>query len=113
MLLSFLAFTLFTTGCYKEDLPKGTPSCIKLKILKLKNLPTDGKKASIWRWEVGGETFYYVPALVKGAPSSLFDENCNLVCHPEEGALGSGSTKCPQFKEPVKEVQVWQDVKVK
>ena len=42
----------------------------------------------------------------------LYDDTCNLICHPDGGFSGIGDGSCPDI-EIKKETLVWQDDRTK
>ena len=92
----FLLVALFTS-CQDEDIPKGLPTCVKRKISRLKNEPKRNPPAKVWQYQYKGQTVYYIPPTCCDQMSQLYDENCNLICHPDGGLTGRGDGKCAEF----------------
>lgn len=100
---------LQTQTCKREDF-KDVPVCILEKIKQLKNEEVWNPPASVWQYEYKGQVVYYIPARCCDIPSSLYDANCNLICHPDGGFTGKGDGKCTDFADKrTKEKLIWKD----
>ena len=89
---------LTLAGCQKDKLPKGTPSCIETRVQQMKDQALQTPPMRVVEYEYNQATVYYIPA--SGACcdifSELWDSNCNLLCHPDEGLLPQNATdSCP------------------
>ena len=41
----------------------------------------------------------------------LYDSDCNIICAPDGGFIGTGDGKCPDFIEPIKKTLIWEDLR--
>ena len=65
--------------------------------------------AKVWRYNYGGRPVFYVPPYCCDAFGDLYDEDGELLCHPD-GGQGSGEGKCPDFlKARSRERLLWAD----
>ncbi len=105
----FLLLIIFVTACTKVDVPKDTPACIKRKIKKLSKEPVQNPPASVYSYNLDGETAYYFPPSCCDVPSDLYDSKCNLICHPDGGFTGGGSGDCQGFRFDSTATLIWKD----
>jgi hypothetical protein len=102
-------FVLFS-ACRNDEIPAGLPACVKEKISLLKSKPTQNPPASVWQYQYKGQTVYYLPPACCDQMGELYDENCNLICHPDGGITGRGDGKCEDFfSTRQNEELVWED----
>ncbi len=92
-----LAAIIGLVACEEIDVPRGTPSCIKSKIRDIQKEPVRNPPAAIWQCEYQGQTVYYIPSYCCDNYSELYDEHCNLICHPDGGITGTGDCACTDF----------------
>jgi hypothetical protein len=105
----FLLFTLFSS-CQNDDVPKGLPDCVKVKIDQLKSESSQNPPAKVWQYQYKGQTVYYLPPTCCDQMGELYDENCNLICYPDGGIAGRGDGKCEDFfSARQNEILVWED----
>ena len=103
---------IFAFGCKKDDIPKGTPDCIRKAIDAIKADYVAGPPAKVFSYSYKGKAVYYIPAKCCDIPSILLDENCKQICSPDGGLAGTGDGKCPDFfKERSKEKLIWEDTR--
>lgn len=101
ILLSCIHFS-----CEKINVPDGTPSCIKQKIRKMERDPDRYGGLDIHRVELDGDYYYVFPPsrYISDGMAEMYDEYCNLVCHPWGGFSGGGSGDCPDLTNKTFEV---------
>ena len=105
-LLMFLSFR----GCGEENLLKGTPECVKMKIDWITNQDVWNPPAKLYSYLYEGKTVYYIPGRCCDFPSQLLDTDCNEICAPDGGFSGGGDGKCPDFSSTrTDEKLVWED----
>ncbi len=105
-----LFFLLITGACTKESIPADTPACIKEKIEQMKKASVSNPPSSVWQYTFNNQTVYYIPPVCCDVFSNLYDDKCNLICHPDGGLSGMGDGKCPDFFEKRKnEKLIWRD----
>jgi hypothetical protein len=103
-------FALFTLGCNNEDIPKEVPNCIKAKIEDIKEQAVWNPPAKIYSYKYNNETVYYIPPRCCDIMSTLYDENCNIICYPDGGIAGNGDGLCPDFfTKRTGERLIWED----
>ena len=86
---------LFCAQCDSEELPEGTPECIRQKIdYMLRNWNPPGE---VYSYFYEGKKVYYITARCCDFYSELYDENCNFICAPGGGFGGGGDGKCRDF----------------
>ena len=108
--LLLIGFVLLQSQTCKKEEFKDVPTCIIEKIKQLQAEEVWNPPASVWQYEYNGQTVYYIPARCCDIPSSLYDANCNLICHPDGGFTGKGDGKCTDFAEKrTKEKLIWKD----
>ena len=86
------------------------PFCISAKIEALKNQPKGNPAYSVYQYRYNGHTVYYFPPQCCDQFSDLYDENCNLICHPDGGLIGTGDGNCRDFLTTrTNDVLIWKD----
>jgi hypothetical protein len=108
LILSF-CFILSLTCCEKENSDIYIPACIETKIEEIKMEEVRNPPAQVWKWEVDGQTYYYITSDCCDQYNYLYDEQCNVVCAPDGGISGMGDEKCPDFIEQIDKTLVWED----
>lgn len=93
--ITTIAVTL--SSCVQFELPKGTPDSIVSKINQLKNEAVRNPPAEVWQYDYKGETVFYIPPYCCDMFSELYDDNGNLICHPDGGFSGTGDGRCTDF----------------
>lgn len=64
----------------------------------------------IWSFLIGGDAVFYVSPTCCDIPSTLYDKDGNILCHPDGGITGSGDGRCPHFHERRSTgVLIWRD----
>jgi hypothetical protein len=85
-------------------------SCINDKIQSFKKEPKQNPPRSITQYSYKGSKVFYVPAPCCDQLSEVFDENCNLLGHPDGGFIGKGDGTLPDFAQEAKEEKlIWKD----
>jgi hypothetical protein len=90
-----LLILLLASACSRPEVPPGTPPCVRSLIRSLERRHIS-PPASVWRWEIEGESYYYVPPQCCDMPSELYDSDCNRICAPDGGITGQGDGRCPE-----------------
>lgn len=86
------------------------PTCVQILVEKFSKEKVQNPPRSIYSYTYKGKTVYYVTAPCCDFYSDLYDENCNLIGHPDGGFTGRGDMKMPDFeKEKSNEKLVWAD----
>jgi hypothetical protein len=105
-----VSVTVLICSCTKISVPYDTPSCVKNKIRKIQAKSVYNPPASVSLWEFEGKKYYYFTSDCCDQMTELFDEDCDLVCHPDGGLTGKGDGKCPDFSTGVlKRTVIWSD----
>ncbi len=98
--LIFIAFLFSNMTC--EEAGIDAPACIQTLI------KTDPQPIEVWRYKFDGQMVYYVAADCCDQFNSVYDSNCNLICHPSGGIAGSGDGQCPEFHNTATDgVLIW------
>lgn len=100
-------FVFAVSACHKTEIPKDTPACIRRKINVMKVESVRNPPAEVWRFDSNGEHVYYISAQCCDIMSELFDEKCNLICHPDGGFAGGGDGQCTGAR--TNPVLIWKD----
>lgn len=105
-----LLSALMLTACDKLNVPDDTPSCIKAKIRQLKSDKVRNPPAKVYEWDFDGEKYYYIPPYCCDVSGELYDNKCNLICHPDGGFSGGGDGACPDFSNgALTKKIIWED----
>ncbi|HOZ96238.1 MAG TPA: hypothetical protein PK779_04525 [Niabella sp.] len=113
----FFALIVFGTSflsCSKKadqsPMSQAFSDCIYKRIEEIKKEPVRNPAASIWQYTYKGKTVYYEPSYCCDFYSTLYDSNCNIICHPDGGIAGNGDRMCTDFfDERSNERLVWKD----
>ena len=109
----FLVSLLLVTtiySCHSLTAQQETSSCIQKKIATFKKQPLANPPIGVFQYSYNGNLVYYVSAPCCDQYTTLYDENCNIICHPSGGITGKGDGKCPDFFEKrTDEKIIWQD----
>lgn len=96
-------------SCEKSNIDIDVPSCIENEIKKIKIEDVRNPPAQVWKWEVDGQTYYYISSDCCDQYNLLYDNNCDIICAPDGGITGMGDGNCPDFREPIKKTLLWED----
>ncbi len=111
IIISSLCFGMFNS-CAKISVPKDTPSCIKNKIRKIQMQPVYNPPASVSLWELDGKKYYYFTSDCCDQMTELYNDQCELICHPDGGITGTGDGKCPDFTQgTLLKTVIWKDAR--
>ena len=104
--LILIVLSTFFFNCEKID----APNCIDDKINDIRNGHVWNPPAKIYSYTYQKQTVYYFPPRCCDIPSTLYDENCNIICSPDGGLTGGGDGKCPDFfSSRTNEKLIWED----
>ncbi len=110
LILVMTAF-LNSNGCKKKAL-SDVPSCIQQMIKDYENKPKQNPPAAIYQYDYNGGKVYYVNAPCCDQFNTVFDANCNVLCHPDGGLTGKGDSRCADFNNvKANELLIWKDIR--
>jgi len=88
------------------------PVCINEMIEKFKVEEKQNPPRKIIHYTYKDKTVFYVTAPCCDFFTDLYDENCNLLGHPDGGITGKGDGKFPDFeKNRSNERVIWEDTR--
>lgn len=96
-------------SCEKSNLDIDAPNCIQNEIKKIKIEEVRNPQAQVWKWEVDGQTYYYITSDCCDQYNLLYNNNCNVICAPDGGITGLGDGNCPDFTGPIEKTLIWED----
>jgi len=106
----FIILFCLATACNKYKYSFDIPGCIQNKINTFKAEPKGNPPKSITEYNYQSKRVFYVPPQCCDQYSDLFDENCNLLGHPDGGITGKGDGRFPNFFTEAKDAKViWKD----
>jgi len=106
----FVILLLLSSACNNEDIPKEVPNCIKDKIEEIKGQAVWNPPAKIYSYRYKEVTVFFIPQRCCDIMSTLYDENCNIICSPDGGITGNGDGQCLAFfTNRTEEKLVWED----
>lgn len=86
------------------------PACIQEKIEEIKNAPVANPPITIYQYSYNGEKVYHISAPCCDRYSTLYNVECEVVCHPDGGITGKGDGKCTDFYEKsINKILIWKD----
>ena len=111
MKYSILVLVLVSFSCSKHVLQtKGMPLCIQQKIETFKSEPKGNPPQAIIQYTYHKKTVFYVPPQCCDQYSDLFDENCNLIGHPDGGITeGGDGNPANFFNDATDSITIWRD----
>lgn len=116
--LILILFLSSSSGCEKNVLrdddtiiAEGTPGCVRYMISQLKEIDVRNPPASVWKIEYASGSYYYIPPYCCDFMGQLYDEDCNLICHPDGGFSGKGDGKCADELDLGNKLLVWEDTR--
>lgn len=113
VLIGILTTVVFW-GCSPRANTLKEPQCIQNLVKKFESEPVTNPPLKIVKYQYNKKVVYYVPAICCDQFSSLYDEDCNLLGHPDGGYTGRGDGKFPDFEtEALYKETVWQDSRKK
>ncbi len=93
-----------------SELPSTNPEWLTALINKLQNEPVANPPARILQYNYNGQTVYYLPSRCCDIFGDLYDNNGNLIAHPDGGLTGRGDGRAPDFFEKrSNERLIWAD----
>ena len=107
---------LFLTLCAglifscSKNIIQNAPSCIQQKINTFKMEPVGNPPQSVIQYTYQHKKVFYIPARCCDQYSDLFDDNCNLLGHPDGGLTGKGDGKISNFFSDASDPKtIWKD----
>lgn len=97
--LVFLWFILFAacSGNRKSSSSNSLPPCLDSLVKNLSGQQPDGSPESITRYRYNSQTVYYAVARCCDQYNTVYDEQCNVLGHPDGGITGRGDGMLPDF----------------
>ncbi|AOW19972.1 DUF6970 domain-containing protein [Urechidicola croceus] len=106
--LILITITLFQ-NCNENDEPINPP-CIENIIISIQEQDVWNPPAKIYSYRYDNQFVFFIPQRCCDIPSQLLDENCNFICSPDGGIIGSGDGECPDFFDNrTDEYLLWED----
>ena len=96
-------------SCKDSDIDIDAPVCIELKIEELIKQEVSNPPTQVWRWEVDGNTYYYITSDCCDQFNYLYSDNCDIICAPDGGITGQGDGNCPIFTNEIIKTLIWED----
>ena len=107
-LLPLALCALLFTACSRDDIH--THECAQSLIDQYKDAPPSNPPASVWQYTYNDARVFYVPATGPDQMSTLYDDCCVVMCHPDGGITGQGDGACEDFSDQRQhEKLLWQD----
>lgn len=107
--ISLIIIFVALISCKSLPQQEELPNCIKDRIETLKIQPIQNPPSEVWKWEANGKSFYYFNAPCCDQYSTLYNNECEIVCGPDGGFTGKGDGKCPEFSEDISKTLIWKD----
>jgi len=104
-----IAISSIIISCEDSDLNIDVPVCIENKIEEIIDNDVSNPPTQVWKWEVDGNTYYYITANCCDQFNFLYNEQCELICAPDSGFTGAGDGNCPVFTGEIIKTLVWED----
>ncbi len=110
--LATVLFVFLFSAQRCNELQESQPDCVQSLIDQLKEQSVRNPPAKIIKYEIGHKTYYYIPPYCCDTYSDLYDDQCNLVCHPDGGFTGHGDGQCTELAGKISELAgkvIWED----
>ena len=109
----FLVAGMFLNECSANngsmDDPR-LPQCMQERLEQLQKDLLRSPPAYVAQYKYKEQIVYYIPPAEGDQMSELYNEDCELICHPDGGITGRGDGSCPDFeKERSEEKIIWRD----
>lgn len=75
------------------------PECLKEKIVKMSEDPSQGTPLYVTEYNYKGKTVYYVAAACCDKYNIVFDSDCKILGYPDGGFTGKGDGSLPDFRQ--------------
>jgi hypothetical protein len=99
-----------TYACSSTTNQQGTSKCIETKIEEFQEEPLANPPIEIYQYFYNGNLVYFVSAPCCDMYTTLYDENCNIICYPSGGITGEGDGRCNDFFETRSDEKlIWKD----
>ena len=121
-LIPWVFFLLFSACCgsksttakrpeiVKVEQTAGLPVCLQELVKKIEAEERQNPPIKIYSYEYKGALVYFETAPCCDFFSSLYDDSCQLLGHPDGGITGRGDGKFQNFeKEAINKKLVWED----
>ena len=105
----FLITGAILTSCKESELAIEAPTCIEHKIEELIKNEVSNPPTQVWKWEIDGNTYYYITSNCCDQFNYLYTDNCDIVCAPDGGITGQGDGNCPIFTNEIIKTLIWED----
>ncbi len=93
-----------------KNIVQTAPLCIRQKIETFKKEPKGNPPQSVVQYIHHNKKVFYIPPQCCDQYSDLFDDNCNLIGHPDGGFTGKGDGTLPDFFDDAKDAKIiWKD----
>ena len=104
-----LVGALLLSSCAVSDAPS-SQSFVPSLIEKSEAAPEESSPDEIWSFLIGDEVVFYIASECCDIPSTLYDKDGDVLCHPDGGLAGLGYGQCPRFyKNRSTGILVWRD----
>ena len=103
-------FLLNSKSCLEDNLPKGTPNCIKDEIKKAIRAEVQTPPMQIHSFDYHAEKVFLINSPCCDQFDYIYNSNCEKICAPYGGITGKGDNRCPDFGEKAtNKMLVWKD----
>jgi hypothetical protein len=122
LIISFISFSASAQKKKKRNItkkaavtqlqtkPAAQPACVQTLIEKFSKEEKQEPRRSIYSYSYKGKTVYYVTAPCCDFFSDVYDENCNIIGHPDGGITGKGDMNMMDFNTlKTTEKLIWTD----
>lgn len=101
---------LYKFGFVNDKTGGVVPQWLQDTIKAIESQPAGSPRVAIYQYTFNNATVYYRTAPCCDMFTDLYDENGNIICHPDGGFSGSGDGQCPTFLNArTNGVLVWKD----
>lgn len=105
-----LAILFLESKSCDQKMESSFPECIQQMISTYQSKPVQNPPAAIYQYDYNNQKCYYVIAPCCDQMNTVYDANCNVLCHPDGGFSGKGDNKCTDFNAAkTNEVLIWKD----
>ncbi|MEO9210582.1 MAG: hypothetical protein ABI208_05760 [Ginsengibacter sp.] len=82
------------------------PDCLKEKVVKMAEDPSEGTPLYITRYEFQGKMVYYMASPCCDKYNVVYDRDCKILGYPDGGLTGKGDGSLPNFRQDATNAKV-------
>ena len=98
-----------SSNCSDSNTETENPDCIDIEIKEIMMNEVTNPPTQVWKWLDDGKTYYYITSDCCDQYNYLYTNDCEIVCAPDGGIIGTGDSNCPEFSSEIIKTLIWED----